>query len=841
MTETEEPLAAEQAHGGRRNLVIAIAVLLLVLLAIFVPPLVNLGHYRRSITTSIANALGRPVSVGSMQLRLLPVPGITMTDFTVAEDPAFGYEPVLHANSVVASVRLSSLWRGRLEVSEISLDEASLNLVKNDAGVWNIQSVLTRASQMPNSPTGNRFAGPHLRFPYIEAADARINFKQGVEKRPFSLTNAKFAMWQASGDEWRIRLKAQPVRTDLQLHLSDTGQVTLEGSLRRASDLHAAPVDLRGEWSGAQMGQVTEMLAGVDSGWRGDLDLTVNATGTPDDLSLTSHIQIGDLRRQEFEPANPGSLSATCRSRYVHPRQMLEDITCFVPEGAGHVLVTGVARGFFHPALDLQIALNQVPAAAPVSLIALARPGAGSVSASGSINGSFHLITGENPSLAGDAAAAAVTIDYAGGNLVLPTLHFVARSSEPAVARRKRHATVRPGAEPLQLAVEPFAIPMGEPQPLSIDGQFSRAGFTIHVDGPAAIARIPGHAFGFPKSWFTVNAGKGRVDLNTTIAGGWFMPITGSGPGIAVSGTVRVTGPELRAQFLRAPLEITTADINLSPDQIAWQSVAFRYGALNLHGSIVFPANCSQPTPCPANFSLDAPELNGADLEGALHPTPTGFFGEMFSNLGSSSPPAWPPMQGVVHTGTLTLGRLVLHKVSARVGVEGAGFQIASFDAAALGGTIQATGSMSVTNGYPQWDLAVRFTGLEAKNAGAIFQEDWGSASGNGNVRLRMSGYRTAELASSATGDFRFDWQNGGFSQLSAPMPLAHFARWTGTGRIGQSTLTLTGGGIAGARSGVATAIDGTIGFNRHLNLNVRTKAGVQRITGTLNDPVVAP
>ena len=171
---------------------------LLLVLAIFLPPLINLGKYRRSLTASMSEALGRPVYVGGMQLRLLPMPGIVMSDFTVDEDPAFGYEPALHAASVVASLRLSSLWRGRLEVSRISLDEASLNLVRNSAGQWSLDSMLLRASQISNAPTGERRVGPRPRFPYIEATDSRIDFKNGAEKKPFSLMNAEFSMWQAN-------------------------------------------------------------------------------------------------------------------------------------------------------------------------------------------------------------------------------------------------------------------------------------------------------------------------------------------------------------------------------------------------------------------------------------------------------------------------------------------------------------------------------------------------------------------------------------------------------------------------------------------------------------------
>jgi uncharacterized protein involved in outer membrane biogenesis len=209
MTPLEETVSSDETYEPRRRpwraLAIAVVVILLVVGAIFLPPLVNLGKYKRSITASMSEALGRPVYVGGMQLRLLPMPGIVMSDFTVDEDPAFGYEPALHAASVVASLRLSSLWRGRLEVSRISLDEVNLNLVKNGAGEWSIGSVLLRASQIPNAPTGARHVSGRPRFPYIEATNARIDFKDGAEKKPFSLMTAEFSMWQANADEWRLR------------------------------------------------------------------------------------------------------------------------------------------------------------------------------------------------------------------------------------------------------------------------------------------------------------------------------------------------------------------------------------------------------------------------------------------------------------------------------------------------------------------------------------------------------------------------------------------------------------------------------------------------------------
>ena len=71
---------------------------------------------RTRIVRSISLALGRPVDVGSVSLRLLPQPGFDLENFVVHEDPAFGAEPVLQSSDVVATMRVSSLLRGRLEI-----------------------------------------------------------------------------------------------------------------------------------------------------------------------------------------------------------------------------------------------------------------------------------------------------------------------------------------------------------------------------------------------------------------------------------------------------------------------------------------------------------------------------------------------------------------------------------------------------------------------------------------------------------------------------------------------------------------------------------------------------
>jgi uncharacterized protein involved in outer membrane biogenesis len=107
-----------------RRLWLVLAAFAVVLAVVILPPLVSISRYKSQITHLIAASLGRPVRLSSVNLRLLPRPGFELTNLTVEEDPAYGAEPILHANSVTASFRLLPLWRGRLEIGRISVDEA---------------------------------------------------------------------------------------------------------------------------------------------------------------------------------------------------------------------------------------------------------------------------------------------------------------------------------------------------------------------------------------------------------------------------------------------------------------------------------------------------------------------------------------------------------------------------------------------------------------------------------------------------------------------------------------------------------------------------------------------
>ena len=216
----------------------------------------------------------------------------------VSENSEFGYEPVLRANSVEARLRVSSLWRRRIEVSRISLDSPSINLVRrHDSGRWNLQGILMQASQMNSAPTAQSRASDAPRFPYIEATDARINIKNGDSKLPFSVKEAEFALWLPEPDQWRLRMVGKPVRTDTDVN--DVGLLRVEATLGRAADLENASIDLSANWRATPLGEAAKLTAGYDLGWRGEASASAALHGRLGAARLVTDLHLLGLHRAD--------------------------------------------------------------------------------------------------------------------------------------------------------------------------------------------------------------------------------------------------------------------------------------------------------------------------------------------------------------------------------------------------------------------------------------------------------------------------------------------------------------------------------------------------------------
>lgn len=413
----------------RRRAFIVLALLLVLILLIVLPPYLNVNRYQRRVASAISASLGRSVHLDSIVVHILPLPGFTIQNFVVNDDPAFSAEPVMRANIVEARLRFASLWRRRIEISHITLDTPSINIVRRADGAWNLQSILMQASQLDSAPTAQQRAGTAPRFPYIEATDARINIKLGDDKLPFSVTQADVALWLPQPNQWRLRFLGHPVRTDTDV--SDTGSLRVEATLGRAANLSSATVDLDATWKPTPLGEAAKLIVGRDLGWRGDVSAELHLTGTLAHAHATSDLILAGLRRADFVPATTLTANIHCDATALNQLHALQDIRCTMPTadaGSPTLILTGDMPTVTAPdTASLQLQLDDAP---PAYALAWARLFTKRIPADVPLTGSLDLTLQHAASTAWHATANCICTLASSAQ---PTLWTIRLASDPAL------------------------------------------------------------------------------------------------------------------------------------------------------------------------------------------------------------------------------------------------------------------------------------------------------------------------------------------------------------------------------------------------------------------------
>ena len=514
-TDDETDQGTRPPSRGRTRLVGLLTLLLVFLLIAFLPPLINVTRFQNRIARNISAALGRPVHFDSVSLTLLPMPGFTLKTFVIDEDPAFGSEPILRADEVGVTLRISSLWSHHIEFSKIAFTEPSVNLVHAANGTWNIESLLLRASQIQAAPTDQRFAGPDRRFPYIEATGARLNLKLDQEKTPFSLTDADFALWLPEPHQWRLRLEARPIRTDTSS--GDTGTLRVEGTLG-GSDLNAAslaqiPIDLHGDWQDAQLGGLGQLVLGHDSGLRGDVSVSFGILGTVGHNAIATNIKLTKARRADFVPDHLLSLEATCSAIAGDTFHSFASIECHWPPAdtsdRSTLIVTADLPDVSRPdSGSANITFPALPASTFFDWLSIATPHpptgfAGAGTLAGKL--AWHPIPGASASVASNSPNLdwSGELEFSGESLKLPALGpdrvplgdvLVRSTVQPEEPSPRSHrAGALASAQPAGNAgfdLLPVSLALGGKQPVTLDGHFDANGYTLHLTGNAIPDRV---------------------------------------------------------------------------------------------------------------------------------------------------------------------------------------------------------------------------------------------------------------------------------------------------------------------------------------------------------------
>jgi hypothetical protein len=319
--------------------------------------------------------------------------------------------------------------------------------------------------------------------------------------------------------------------------------------------------------------------------------------------------------------------------------------------------------------------------------------------------------------------------------------------------------------------------------------------------------------------------------------------------GSSLQGWMHLQHAQARLDWLPEPVEIASAAAEFGGDRVRWSNMSVSVNGIAVRGSADAALRCNETDVCPMHFNLDIPNLDAATLQSAL--LGAGRHGELLETILAQverQTSSWPAMSGQAQVESFALGTLALHNARVSLSVQDHQVKIASLDAAALGGSVHASGTVEASGSRPRYSLDTSWSAVSVAQVAALFNEKW-AASGtmDGGAKLVLTGYSSANLASSAQGTFHWVWNSGSLlgptgtgaakvvnTSLGADPNPRRFGQWSASGTVANGTLTLD-------KAGAANPVSGTISFDRKLDLvwPGATDAQPVQLGGTLAHPVI--
>lgn len=695
--------------------------LLLVVLAIaaFTVPEINAEPVRAPLALALQRTLGRPVEFGEIHYQLLPLPGVTVANLVIPEDPDFGLEPVAYVSEMQVTLAWQSLFLRRIEVSSVQLGDASLNVALHPERGWNVVQLLRQMS------SSVRASG---RMPSVTLSACRVNFRTGTRKSAYFLNNVDLDLDAEDagrgGLSWAF--EASPARTDRAEQ--GFGRFTGEGRWRPSRGDGALDVEVDLEPSA--ISEVTQFLAGRDLGLQGRLASRARITGTSRSLKLRGRVELAEIDRPALLGLRQTELGLAFEGELDLPGQRMSLQTGAPTKGptppvAVEFLATSI---FLQPSWRVRAFLDGLPAAAfldfaeklgttmPQGLSVIGGlSGHVNLSAGSGLDGELKLAGAEvRLGQAGPLKMDSARVKMQGAVVALEDATVRTENSNEAVIRGRWSATseelefnVRTGKLSLdELLVASSSIPGLPPLPLLQD---CRGG---QVQG----------AIEFKRSGATAMP-----------AGFW-------------TGDLATSGMRCPIQGAAEPILIERGRVTFGRNQWSARRVQGRWGGADVEGDAVFQPAALRPL----HFNLIIDNIAWPELERLMEPSLARrrSFLERTLPFRRSTQPVWlagRKAEGMILIKSLLLGGDVIQGISGRLFWDGANFEIpqlaGQFREARLDGRLQ----IALSPDAPAYRFLGGMRGLA-----------WQGGSAEVDIDLRTRGLHAAVVTNlQASGSFR--------------------------------------------------------------------------------------
>ena len=438
-------------HHARAAVLLLIAIILAVW---WVPSFLSAERYRRRLEAGLERKLMRPVSFRSLSYRVLPRPGFSIYDVVVKDDPTFGAEPFARVDRIDCDLRWHSLWRSKLDFAALHLARPTFNVVRRAQGEWNVENLLRRSgvasgSLVAQGSPSNSAAlsppdDPQRGDIDLEADDARLNFKVGEDKKPFTITDVEARLRLEKGRRLvRFRLAGNPVRTDVAF--ATPGKLELSGEWTPGQDLDG-PLEATLRTRGSLLYNWAPLLTGRNPAIYGVLDFDARLTGSLRSLKIEGQGHLDGLHHWEaLPPSDSMTVSVSVRGGFDRTRGKVEFETLDASFAGSRLHLTGSVENLpTFPEVDLVMALER---SRLEDLMALGHRLSGlssSLGASGRVDGLVTIQGRWNaPRYGGFVGARSVLLRTSSGTFPVSDLNVTIENREARLAPAKITLTPR--------------------------------------------------------------------------------------------------------------------------------------------------------------------------------------------------------------------------------------------------------------------------------------------------------------------------------------------------------------------------------------------------------------
>ncbi len=712
------------------------------------PSLVNVNRFRSHIVGALAAGLGRPVQASHVRLKLFGGPGFDLENVSVADDPAFGIEPFARMPTLRATLRLRSLWTGRLSFSSLIFVRPSLNLARNADGRWNAEPLMSRAavtSLHPDAPA------------YVELQDARINFKFGNTKSVFFLSGLDAALYSTPPPDggsaparWNLRFTCSPARTDRTL--TDVGRLRVEGSFAPApAGVPGAGSDLQlqVDLTDAYLADLLVLASGTDHGIHGVLDVQAGLRGHPEALQANGTLRLRDLHRWDMLPPERGSsVELRYEALLNGPAGRLEVEKLEASLGSGSLEGSGsVVRLLDHPEWKWHLRFSGAPAGNAVRAVQHFSPRLSrTLRLGGILDGELFL---EGPPL------------QVQGFVIGRELEFEDRGLP-----QLRAAQTRLNLNGSTVSLAPTAVEVERGRNLNLEatwnwrtgkGEFSVAGRGLPLraispllqaagadlrPAPTSLPRPSLPQPSLPQHGYLALKLRGQIARDTAPS---------------VSGWGQLARARWVPPGLSTPVLLHTARLDFGSDQVRVSRLVATWAGATITGSVRIPLR-----PSPVYWAdLKVNEWDSAALAAILRPAlrrarPALLAArrqagaEAGSSPSAARTPAASPFraQGRLRVGRLRLPRLEVKEIETAFRLTGRSLRLEQARAAFAGGTWTGSSRLDFQARGPRYQVNGLVQGVDLAALAALSPRLEGLAAGraSGSLRLLTSGWEASDL-----------------------------------------------------------------------------------------------